>query len=317
MRQLLAGDWQGLALMAVLGSALLAAFQPNFLSEFNLYVLLTTFALTALFAMSQMIIIALGQMNLAVGAIGGLVAVTFAGLMDVWQLSPFLAALGGLALGLLLGGLNGVLTHVTGISAFVITLATLSIFKGINIGITEAQPFYGVAESVKWFGNARLGPLPVLLLASLVAVPAMALLMSRTVLGRQILAVGGNRPAAELSGISVGTVVVWAHAISGALAGIAGMLAVARLQTGQPTIGDDWLILSFAAPVIGGAVLTGGYVSVAGTCLGVVIVALINNALVLLGIDPFFVQLLLGLLILAAVGLNRLREATAGARGLA
>jgi ribose transport system permease protein len=313
----LAGDWQGLALLAVLGSLLLALFQPAFLSEFNLYVLLTSFALMALVAMSQMIIIGLGQMNLAVGAIGGLVAVAFAGFMDVWHLPPLLAALLGLAVGLLAGFANGLLTHLTGISAFVITLATLSIFKGINIGITEAQPFYGVAESVKWFGNARLGPLPVLLIAPVIVVPLVALLMNRTVLGRQILAVGGNRSAAELSGIEIGRVITAAHAVSGLLAGIAGMLAVARLQTGQPTIGDDWLILSFAAPVIGGAVLTGGYVSVAGTCLGVVIVSLINNALVLLGIDPFFVQLLLGLLILAAVGLNRLREATAASAGAA
>jgi ribose transport system permease protein len=92
------------------------------------------------------------------------------------------------------------------------------------------------------------------------------------------------------------------------LAATAGMLAVARLQLGQPTIGDDWLILSFAAPVIGGAILAGGHVSVIGTCLGVVIVTLINNALVLFGIDPFFVQLLLGALILAAVVVNRWRE---------
>ena len=136
-------------------------------------------------------------------------------------------------------------------------------------------------------------------------------LMNRAAIGRHMLAVGGNPHAAGLSGISVGRTVIAAHAISGGLAAIGGMLVVARLQIGQPTIGDDWLIISFAAPVIGGAILAGGHVSVIGTCLGVLIVTLITNALVLLAIDPFFVQLFLGGLILGAVGLNRYREVRA------
>jgi ribose transport system permease protein len=312
MRQLLAKtaglDWLGLLVVTVVATLALAAFQPAFLSTFNIYVLLLSFSLWALVALAQMVIIAIGQLNLSVGAIGGLVAITFAGSMEVWGLPIPLAILLGLLLGALCGLLNGVLTHVTGISAFVITLATLSIFKGINIGITEAQPFYDIPEAVKAFGAARFGGLPPMLIVPLVAIVAVWLLFDRMVIGRQMLALGANRHAAELSGIRVGRVVVTAHILSALLAAMAGMLAVARLQLGQPTIGDDWLILSFAAPVIGGAVLAGGHVSVIGTCLGVVIVTLINNALVLLGIDPYFVQLLLGTLILAAVGLNRYRD---------
>jgi ribose transport system permease protein len=301
-------DWLGLLIVTIVAVAALAAFQPAFLSTFNIYVLLLSFSLWVLVALAQMVIIAIGQLNLSVGAIGGLVAITFAGTMEVWGLPIPLAICLGLLLGALCGLLNGFLTHVTGISAFVITLATLSIFKGINIGITEAQPFYDIPEAVKAFGAARIGGLPPMLIVPVIAIVGVWLLFDRMVLGRQMLAVGANRHAAELSGIRVGRVVVAAHVLSALLAAMAGMLAVARLQLGQPTIGDDWLILSFAAPVIGGAVLAGGHVSVIGTCLGVVIVTLINNALVLLGIDPYFVQLLLGTLILAAVGLNRYRD---------
>lgn len=312
MRQWLARtaelDWLGLLAVTVVATLALAAFQPAFLSTFNIYVLLLSFSLWALVALAQMVIIAIGQLNLSVGAIGGLVAISFAGAMEVWGLPIPLAILMGLLLGALCGLLNGVLTHVTGISAFVITLATLSIFKGINIGITEAQPFYGIPEAVKAFGAARIGGLPPMLIVPVVAIIGVWLLFDRMVIGRQMLALGANRHAAELSGIRVGRVVVAAHMLSALLAAMAGMLAVARLQLGQPTIGDDWLILSFAAPVIGGAVLAGGHVSVIGTCLGVVVVTLINNALVLLGIDPYFVQLMLGTLILAAVGLNRYRD---------
>ena len=134
-------------------------------------------------------------------------------------------------------------------------------------------------------------------------------MFNRLPIGRFILAVGGNQHAAELSGISVGVTVTVAHAISGLLAGLAGILLVARLQIGQPTIGDDWLILSFAAPVIGGAVLAGGHISIPATLLGVVIVAIITQSLVLFNIDPYLVQVVLGFLILGAVGLNRFREA--------
>ena len=222
---------------------------------------------------------------------------------------PLFAAALGLGVGLVAGALNGVFIAWTGISAFVITLASLSVFKGINLGITRAQPFYGVPDSVKAFGATTLvGPVPWIALPTLIVAILIWFLLNRLPLGRFILALGGNPHAAELSGVSVSGVTVAAHAISGVLAALAGVVLVARLQIGQPTIGDDWLILSFAAPVIGGAVLSGGHVSVGATVLGVVIVAIITQALVLFHIDPFFVQVVLGFLILWAVGLNRWRE---------
>ena len=306
--RLLRTDWFGLLIAFGAGVIALAVTQPSFLSTYNLYVMLTAFALSVLVALSQMVILAIGQLNLSVGAIGGLAAISFAGVMEVWGAPIPLAILFGLGVGVACGALNGIVTHVTGLNAFVVTLATLSIFKGTNIGITEAQPFYDIPGAVKDFGNARIGLVPFLIFVSGPLVAAVWVFMRRGVLGRQLLAVGANRNAAELSGISVGRVVVAAHVISAALAAVAGMLAVARLQLGQPTIGDDWLIISFAAPVIGGAVLAGGHVSVAGTLLGVAIVMLINNALVLMNVDPFAVQLLLGALILAAVALSRFRD---------
>ena len=248
-------------------------------------------------------------MNLSVGAIGGLAAISFAGMMEIWGLPWPVAAFLSLAIGLVAGLTNGLLCAYTGISAFVITLATLSVFKGINLGITEAQPFYQIPEIVKTLGNATvLGPIPWLVVPFVLSAVALWYLLFRLPLGRSVLAVGGNTHAAELSGISVPRIVVFAHAISGLLAAMAGIMLVARLQLGQPSIGDDWLILSFAAPIIGGAVLTGGRVSVGGTCCGVAIVAIITQVLVLFNIDPFLVQVVLGGLILWAVGVNRIRE---------
>ncbi len=302
-------DWFGPALVTVLAVAIFGALRPAFLSPLNIQVLLLAVAINALVAYSQMIIIAIGQMNLSVGAIGGLAAISFAGMMEVWGLPPPLAALLALLIGLAAGVFNGLFIAATGISAFVITLASLSLFKGINLGVTKAQPFYKVPAIVKAAGATTfLGPLPWLIIPTALVAVGLWYMLNRQPIGRFILAVGGNRNAAELSGIRVRFVVVVAHALSGLIAALAGLLLVARLQIGQPTIGDDWLILSFAAPIIGGAALSGGHVGVAATTLGVVIVAIITQALVSFNIDPFLVQVVLGVLILWAVGINRLRE---------
>ena len=306
-------DWFGPLAITVVSILVIGSLNPGFLSPYNLQVLLLALAVNTLIALAQMVIIAIGQMNLAVGAIGGLAAISFAGMMEVWGIPAPLAALLALCIGLAAGMLNGMLIAWSGISAFVITLAGLSVFKGVNLGITRAQPFYGVPESVKAFGNTTfLGPLPWIIIPTAIVATAIWYLLNRLPLGRQILAVGGNSHAAELSGISVSRTVIVTHALSGFLAALAGIIVVARLQIGQPTIGDEWLILSFAAPVIGGAVLNGGHVSVTGTVLGVAIVAIITQALVLLHIDPFLVQVVLGGLILWAVGVNRWREVRMG-----
>ena len=305
-------DWFGPLIVVIAAIVVVGAFNPAFLSPFNIQILLLAISVNALIGFSQMVIIAIGQMNLSVGAIGGLAAIAFAGMMEVWGIPWPIAAVLALGIGLFAGIANGVLVAWTGISAFVITLASLSIFKGMNLGITEAQPFYDIPEIVEALGNETfIHPLPWLLLPTLLVAVSLWYLLNRLPLGRAILAVGGNTHAAELSGISVSRIVIISHAISGSLAALAGIMLVGRLQLGQPTIGDDWLILSFAAPVIGGAILTGGHVSVAGTFLGVAIVAIITQVLVLFSIDPFLVQVVLGGLILWAVGINRYREVRA------
>jgi ribose transport system permease protein len=304
-----ATDWFGPLVVVLAAIIVIGSIEPSFLSSFNIQVLLSAIAVNMLIALAQMIIIALGQMNLSIGAIGGLVAITFAGMMEIWGLPTVLALVLALLIGTAAGLVNGFSIARSGISAFVITLASLSFYKGLNLGITEAQPFYGIPEAVKAFGNTNmLGPVPWLFLPAAVAGLAIWYLLAKLRIGRQILAVGGNSHAAELSGISIFQTTVWAHGLSGLLAALGGVMVVARLQIGQPSIGDDWLILSFAAPVIGGAVLSGGHVSVAGTTLGVVVVAIITQSLVLFRIDPFVVQIVLGVLILWAVGINRWRE---------
>ncbi len=308
-RQLRDAEWSGLLLIVLAGLLVIGLLKPGFLSIPNVRVLLLAIAINMLVSSSQMVIIAIGQMNLSVGAIGGLAAISFAGMMDLWSVPPLIAAGLALVVGLVAGIINGYLIAMTGISAFIITLATLSIFKGVNLGLTKAVPFYGIPGSVSAFGNGALfGFLPYPFILALLISMVLWYFLNHIRMGRQILAVGASFHAAELAGISLRETQIWAHAVSGVLAAAAGILLVARLQVGHPSIGDDWLILSFAGPVIGGAVLAGGKVNTIGTFLGVVIIAIITQVLVVFEIDPFIVQVVLGGLILWAVGMNRLRE---------
>ena len=305
-------DWFGPAVISLVAMLGIGLTNPSFLSPLNLNVLMLAIAISGMVAMSQMVIIAIGQMNLSVGAIGGFAAISFAGLMELHQMPAGMAVVIAMLIGCAAGFFNGWLIATTGISAFVITLASLSIFKGLNLGITEAQAYYGIPEGVKAIGNETLfGVIPVLAIPTVLVVVLLWFVLARLPLGRNILAVGANSNAASLSGISVKWTVISAHVISGLLAATAGIMAVAHLQIGQPTIGDDWLLLSFAAPVVGGAVLNGGHVSVSATILGVAIVAIFNQALVLFRVDPYLVQVVLGGLILWAVGVNRWRETRA------
>ena len=302
-------DWIGpgiVNLVAVIGISL---FQPAFLSPFNIFVLMSAISVNMVIALGQLVIIGIGQMNLALGSIGGLVAISFVGVIEKLGIPVPVALVFALGIGVAAGMASGYIIARTMISAFIITLAGLQIFKGINLGVTEAQPFYGVPDVVKAFGTGSvLGPLPWLMVPMVICSVGLWYLFNRMRIGRHILAMGSNPHAAEMSGIDPKATIIWAHAISGLLAAVAGVMLAAKLQIGQPTIGDDWLISSFAAPVIGGAVLSGGRVSVGGTFFGVVIIAIITQGLVMFNIDPFVVQIVLGALILWAVAINRLRE---------
>jgi len=305
-------QWSGILVAVLLGIAALSFSTPAFLTEFNWFVLLRSICVSLLVAFSQMVMLGVGQMNLSVGALGGLIAIVTGGLMEAWGWPTVPAVLAALAVGAAAGCLNGWLTVRTGINGFIVTLATASAFTGINLGITQAVPFYNLPADFVAFGNGRVGLFPLLLIVPMVVTVLLVIFFARTVQGRYLLAVGGNSHAAELSGISVSRAIIFAHALSGLLAAAAGVLAAAQLGSAQPTIGADWLVISFAAPIIGGASLAGGAISITGTVIAVLLVGLIQNAMVLLAVDPYWVTFLLGALILIAVWINRYRAVRVG-----
>lgn len=307
MRALTRADWLALLILIILGAIGLSLVTPRFGSTYNFYVLLRNVSVTVVVGLSQMVVLAVGELNLSVGALGGFVTVVLGLMMEVWHVPLPLAILLALVIGSLAGLINGLLIVTSRINGFIITLATASAFTGMSLGLTQAIPFYQLPASFTRFGQAAFGPIPYVLLVTVLLALVMAGLLGKTVLGRQLLAVGGNRTAAALSGISINRSLVWAHTISGFLIAVAALLGTAQLGSAQPTIGADWVLTSFAVPIIGGTALAGGYVSVVGTFLAAIIIALMNNGLILIQADPYWVQFLLGVLILGAVGLGQVR----------
>lgn len=307
MRALTRADWLALLILIILGAIGLSLVTPRFDSTYNFYVLLRNVSVTVVVGLSQMVVLAVGELNLSVGALGGFVTVVLGLMMEVWHVPLPLAILLALVIGSLAGLINGLLIVTSRINGFIITLATASAFTGMSLGLTQAIPFYQLPASFTRFGQAAFGPIPYVLLVTVLLALVMAGLLGKTVLGRQLLAVGGNRTAAALSGISINRSLVWAHTISGFLIAVAAVLGTAQLGSAQPTIGADWVLTSFAVPIIGGTALAGGYVSVVGTFLAAIIIALMNNGLILIQADPYWVQFLLGVLILGAVGLGQVR----------
>lgn len=316
---ILATNEVGLVLLVGLLVLIFGNVNPGFLSPFNLFSLTRVMGIDMVIGLSMMVVLVTGGLNLAVGSIG--VAAVMAGgwAMQTQGIPVLPAMLVALAMGAFLGWLNGKLTVLIGVHSFIVTLATMSIFFGAMIVLTQAEAFNELPAEFVDLGRLRYwrfvsGMLPLALLVGL----GLWLFFHRTSLGREIIAAGANPKAAELSGIDVGRTVIVAHALSGALAGLAGLMLAARNGAALPSmaghIGMSWLLPAFLAPVLGGTLLTGGVLSVLGTVLGAAMVTIITNGLLQLQVGEFWVQTFLGLILLAAVLLDRVRGVLAERR---
>lgn len=298
----------GLTIVIVLLGVIVASLAPGFLSPFNIFTLTRNLAIDTVIGFAMMVVLATGGMNLAVGSIGVSVIMTTGYLLEGVGLPIPIAITGGLAVGVVMGWLNGILIVRTGIHSFVITLATASLYFGLMLILTKAEAFRELPAAFNAIGKARYGSYSMLLGVTLIVGAGLFVVFKYSTLGRQILAAGANPVAANLSGTPVNRVIVIAHMLSGLCAGIAGVMVTARLAAALPSVGQDWLLPSFLAPLLGGTLLSGGAVSVVGTFLGAVLVTVLQNGLVLLKVGSFWVQFFLGLTLLVAVGLDRWRS---------
>lgn len=285
--------------------------KPNYLSADNISALLKVLAVTTLVGVSQMISISSGGMNVSIGSTGALAAIFSGLLMQNHNMPVLLSIVIGMFVGIMCGIVNGLLIYRNGgvgVASFLTTLATNSVFTGIIYMVTTGHGVSKIPAGFVAIGNSKLGPIPTSVFIVAIIITVIYLMFRYTSIGRQILAFGANPKAAELYGISRFKTIVLVNVLASILAAIAGMLVVMRVGTAQPDIGSDWMLRSFAAPLIGGTRQAGGKVVVFGVVLGALILTIIENALVHLGVNVYWTQLINGVVILVIMALDRVRD---------
>jgi ribose transport system permease protein len=314
LRERISGRTLGLLMSATVLFAVLALVSQSFLSGYTMFVISRQMAFYVLIALSQAFCLVVGQMNLAVGAIGSIATVVLGLGLETWGLPSWLAIVLALGAGALAGALDGILITRLKIDSFIVTLSMMFIFMGLRSGISNGAP-YKVPESFNALGQNSLAGVPYVFLIAVVLLGLVGLMYRNTVFGRRMLATGGNAEAARLSGIDTAAMVVRAHVLSGASAALAAVLWASKLGSAAPETGDDWLIVSFAVAIIGGTGLAGGTISALGVFLGSAVFMLIKHGLVEAKANPYYANAFLGLLILLAIGVDRVREIfSAGSR---
>ena len=280
----------------------------SFFTRQNIFNVLRQISTKLFLACGMTMVIILGGIDLSVGSIIALSGCISAGCVARYNLPLPIALLMGLLVGLLVGMFNGAVISKTTIPAFIVTLATMNIAKGLAYVYTGGSPVRVVTKEWQFLGAGYVGifPTPVVILVIVLIITA--IIMNKTKMGRHMYAVGGNQQAAEFSGIKVEKVKFFVHAFSGLMAGLAGIVLASRMYSGQPTAGDGAEMDAIAAVVVGGTSMAGGSGKIGGTIIGGLIIGVLNNGLNLLNVNSFWQYVVKGVVILLAVFLDYFRN---------
>ncbi|WP_199223299.1 ABC transporter permease [Oricola cellulosilytica] len=279
----------------------------GFLNPNNLLNIVRQTAMIAVMAIAMTFVLSSGEIDLSVGAVAGLASVTAAIAIDAGGM--FFGVAAGLATGIAVGVFNGLLTTRIGIPSFLTTLAMMGIAKGVAMWVSDTAAVPIIEPAYSWlFGGGSIGIIPVLLIWMLVLGVIGHFVLKRTGFGRRVLATGGGETAARYSGIDTRSIKFRVLIISSMAAALAGMLYAGRLQSGRFQLGEGDELSVIAAAVLGGTSLFGGYGTVIGTIVGALMIGLINNGLILMGLE-FSQQLIArGGIIILAVALSQKRS---------
>lgn len=292
----------GLILLIVVVSVL----NPSFLDLSNLLNLLRQISINGLIAFGMTFVILTGGIDLSVGSILALSS-AFIALMITSGVDPIVALIIGVLIGGVLGIANGLLVTKGSMAPFIATLATMTIFRGLTLVVTDGNPITNLGDSYLFqlFGKGYFIGIPVPAVTMIIVFIILYIALQKTTFGRHTYAIGGNEVAAKISGIKVDKVKILIYGISGFMAALAGGILTSRLNSAQPTAGTSYELDAIAAVVLGGTSLSGGKGRIVGTLIGVLIIGVLNNGLNLLGVSSFYQQVVKGIVILVAVLIDR------------
>lgn len=322
---------EGRAFFALIAIILLfSSLNPNYATISNFLIMANHVAIFGLLATGMLLVVLSGGIDLSVGSVLGLSGVFAGFLMQGIELESagvilYLPVWGVVVLtigvGAFVGIANGVLIAYLKVPAFVATLGTLYMARGVALLMTNGLTYNNLSGQAvhgntgfEWLGFNRLGGVPIGVIILAVIALCTGLLLSRTAFGRWLYASGGNERAAELSGVPIKRVQVTVYMISGMCAAVAGLLLSSQLTSAGPTAGFTYELTAIAAVVIGGAALTGGLGNVRGTMLGAFVIGFLSDGLVIIGVSSYWQTVFTGAVIVLAVLLNSVQYKGKGKR---
>lgn len=286
----------------------LALATDAFLSQYNISVVARQASFVGLVALGQTLVLLIGGIDLSVGAAAGLSAIFGSILLTQTGIHPYAVLPITCLFGMMLGCINGFFVAVLRLNPFIVTLASWEIFAGMTLVVTKGYPIRPLGEQFQVFGQGSVFGVPVPVIIFLAAGVILTFVLARTRFGRNIYAIGGNREAAELVGIRTWKVEFIVFGLAGLFAALAGILYASRMDSGQPSVGEGWLMGAITAAIIGGTSLKGGQGTVVGTILGALLMAVLANGIVLMNVSGYWERVIIGLVVLIAILVDLLRR---------
>lgn len=307
-RRIFAVPEVGVLIPLLIFIALFYVLNPVFLSPKSMANMLRALSFVGIIALAQTFLMISGEFDLSVGSTAGLCAIVCSHLMANlgWGIAP--AVVAGLVVGAIVGLVNSFVVLKMGVPAFIATLGMLYMAKGINYLISKGYSIYPLPEPVNEFGVSQPAGISWSFFVFIVLAIIFDQILRRTVYGRKLYAVGGNKEVANLAGINTNLIKASGFVLVGIMSGVAGILLMARIVTGQPTIGLGWELNVIAAVVIGGVSLWGGVGTIAGAVIGLLIMQVVNTGLIVIGVDPYWQTVAVGAIMILAVFLDLLRR---------
>ena len=281
---------------------------PYFLDMYNLQSLIRDLAFIGMIGSAQSLLLLIGELDLSVGKIASLCGILAGMMMVNYGINPWLALALALLLGLVFGCINGLIITKLRLNSMVATIGMQGVYGGINLVLTKGKAITGIPEDIYILGKGNLGPVPFPFVFCVGVLILILFMVKKTKTGRYIYAIGNSREAAKILGIKVDKIRVMIYAIVGLISSLAGILYVARLGSSQSAIGENWPMNSIAASVIGGVSLTGGIGNPAGALIGAAIISIIQNMIVLFGVNVYWQSAVSGIVVVIAISFSSISE---------
>jgi ribose transport system permease protein len=316
IRNLLGYRESGIFIALLVIFVALLIISPTFGSRYNLYVVTLQMATIAIMATGQTLVIIAGAFDVSQAAVTGFSAMVTGLLAVNAGLNPFLALGLGLGTGALCGAINGILAARFKLHPIIMTLATAVMFTSLTYVLSHGEPVLNLPAPLLWMGGGSIGPFPATVAIMLLVVAVMQVLLTRTRFGLRVRQVGGNVEAARLTGVNVAAIMLGVFIISGLLSAFGALIEMGRIGAALPTIGSTLLFPIITSSILGGTLLSGGEGSMVGTLFGAAVLTIINNALVILQVDPYAQGVAQGGLVVAALIVDQFRRRQLSLRDL-